>query len=150
MKQIDAWITKLDMEEPVSSEYEIVQLMYADPSEVQSSIEGGFRDLPGTEFLPNILIQPLQQTRQVVVFGRQDLRDIVKTMIAEIDIPPGQFETRHFRLKYADPDQIKTSIEELFAADTLPCTTMVVVAPEGQLPHRLIRLKLYRTSRSNK
>lgn len=119
MKKIDEWITKLDMEEPVSSEYEVVQLMYADPGEVQSSVEDGFKDLPGTEFLPNILIQPLQQTRQVVVFGRKDLREIVKKMIEEIDIPPGQFETRHFKLKYADPDQIKTNIEGLFGEESL-------------------------------
>ena len=119
MKQIDEWITKLDMEEPVASEYEIVSLMYADPEEVQDSIENGFRDLPGTEFLPSVHVEPLQQTRQVIVFGRKDLREIVKKMITEIDIPPGQFETMHFKLKYADPDQIKANIDELYAEESL-------------------------------
>ena len=119
MKQIAVWITKLDKEEPVESEYEIVQLRYADPREVENSIEDGFRDIPGTEFLPSVLVEPLEQTRQVMVFGRKDLREIVKKMIEEIDIPPGQFETRHFPLKYADPDQIKTNIEELFGEQTI-------------------------------
>jgi general secretion pathway protein D len=66
------------------------------------------------EFLPSILIEPLYDTKQVIIFGRKDLRDIVKKMIEEIDVPPGQFETRHFRLKYADPDQIKANIDELY------------------------------------
>ncbi len=119
IKQIDEWITKLDMEEPVASEYEVVQLMYADPREVQNSVEDGFRDLPGTEFLPSILVQPLEETRQVIVFGRKDLREIVKKMIAEIDIPPGQFETKHFKLKYADPDEIKEKLDELFGETSM-------------------------------
>jgi len=114
MKQIEEWIKKLDMKEPVQSEYEVVQLRYADPREIEDSVGDGFRDLPGMEFLPSILIEPLVNTKQVIVFGRKDLRDIVKKMIEEIDVPPGQFETGHFKLKYADPDQIKANIDELY------------------------------------
>jgi general secretion pathway protein D len=119
MKQLEEWINKLDMEEPVQSEYEIVQLRYADPREIEDSVGDGFRDLPGMEFLPSILIEPLVETKQVIIFGRKDLREIVKKMIEEIDVPPGQFETRHFRLKYADPDQIKTNIDELYGEEGL-------------------------------
>jgi len=114
LKQIKEWINKLDMEEPVGSEYEVVQLRYADPREVENSIGEGFRDLPGTEFLPSILVQPLTQTKQVIVFGRKDLREIVKKMIQEIDVPPGQFETAHIKLKHADPDMIKEKLDELY------------------------------------
>jgi len=114
LKQIREWVTKLDKEEPVESEYEVVQLRYADPREVESSIGEGFRDLPGTEFLPSILLQPLSETKQVIVFGRKDLREIVKKMIAEVDVPPGQFETVHLKLKHADPDMVKEKLDELY------------------------------------
>jgi len=114
LKQIKEWVNKLDMEEPVGSEYEVVQLRYADPREVEDSVGDGFRDLPGTEFLPSILVQPLTQTKQVIVFGRKDLREIVKKMIAEIDVPPGQFETAHIKLKHADPDMVKEKLDELY------------------------------------
>jgi len=114
LKQIREWVSKLDMEEPVESDYEVVQLRYADPSEVRSSVEDGFQDLPGTEFLPSILIQPLEQTRQVIVFGRKDLREIVKKMIQEVDVPPGQFETEHIKLKHADPEMVKEKLDELY------------------------------------
>jgi len=115
MERIAEWIERLDKEEPVASDFEIVNLRYADPREIEDSVGDGFRDLPGTQFLPSVLIEPLSQTKQVIIFGRKDLRDIVKKMIEEIDIAPGLFETKHFPLKYADPDQIKTMIEELFS-----------------------------------
>ena len=114
LKQIREWVNKLDVEEPVGSEYDIVQLRYADPREVENSIGDGFEDLPGTEFLPSILVQPLTQTKSVIIFGRKDLREIVKKMIAEIDVPPGQFETAHIKLKHADPDMIKEKLDELY------------------------------------
>lgn len=114
LKQIREWVSKLDKEEPVESEYEVVQLRYADPREVEGSIGDGFRDLPGTEFLPSILVQPLTETKQVIVFGRKDLREIVKKMIAEVDVPPGQFETVHIKLKHADPDMVKEKLDELY------------------------------------
>ncbi|MEK7996407.1 MAG: secretin N-terminal domain-containing protein [Planctomycetota bacterium] len=118
MKMIQEWVTKLDREEPVESEYEVVQLRYADPREVESSIGDGFRDLPGTEFLPSILVQPLTETKQVIVFGRKDLREIVKKMIAEVDVPPGQFETVHIKLMHADPDMVKEKLDELYQGGT--------------------------------
>ena len=114
LKQIREWVNKLDMDEPVGSEYEVVQLRYADPREIEDSVGDGFRDLPGMEFMPSVLIEPLTQTKQVIVFGRKDLREIVKKMIAEIDVPPGQFETAHINLKHADPDMIKEKLDELY------------------------------------
>ena len=114
MKLIREWVTKLDREEPVEAEYEVVQLRYADPREVENSIGDGFRDLPGTEFLPSILVQPLTQTKQVIIFGRKDLREIVKKIVAEIDVPPGQFETVHLKLIYADPDMVKEKLDALY------------------------------------
>jgi general secretion pathway protein D len=114
MKQIEEWIKKLDMKDPVASDYEVVQLRYANPIDVEDAVERGFRDMPGMEFLPSVLVESVDQTKQVVIFGRKDLRDLVKNMIAEIDVPPGLFETGHFKLRYADPDQIKANIDELY------------------------------------
>ncbi|MEJ2700911.1 MAG: secretin N-terminal domain-containing protein [Sedimentisphaerales bacterium] len=114
LKRIKEWVAKLDKEEPVESEYEVVQLRYADPREVEQSVGDGFRDLPGTEFLPSILVQPLQQTQQVIVFGRKDLREIVKKMIQEVDVPQGNLVTEHIKLKHADPDTVKEKLDELY------------------------------------
>ncbi len=116
MKRIGEWIDKLDKEEPVKSEYERISITYADVSEVAERLNEALQQMPGSELQASVLVQPLPQSRQIVIFGRADMREMVKGLIAEIDIPSGLFQTERFKLKYADPDQIKEKIEELYAA----------------------------------
>jgi len=116
MKRISEWIDKLDREEQVKSEYERISITYADVSEVADRLNEALQQMPGSELLASVLVQPLPQSRQIVIFGRTDMREMVKSIIAEIDIPSGLFQTEHFRLRYADPDQIKEKIEELYSA----------------------------------
>lgn len=114
LKQIKEWVNRLDKEEPVGTDYEVVQLRYADPVDIEDAVERGFEDMPGMEFMPSVLVESVDETKQVVIFGRKDLREMVKKMIAEIDVPPGQFETAHIKLKHADPDMIKEKLDELY------------------------------------
>ncbi len=118
IKRIRDWIEKLDLEEPVRSEYETVAIAYADPREVASRIEDALQEMPGTELRPGVLVRPLEQSRQIMIFGRADLRQMVKQLIAEIDMPAGTFETKVFPLKHADPEQIKQNIDNLYGEDT--------------------------------
>ena len=119
MNLISEWVAKLDKGEPKEREYETVPITYADVQEVATRINEALQQMPGTELQASVLVQALQQARQVMIFGRPDLRDSVKKMIEEIDVPPGQFETQHFQLKYADPDQIKKNIDDLFGTGAL-------------------------------
>jgi general secretion pathway protein D len=114
MKLLTEWIAKLDVVEPMADEYESVAITYADVREVASRLTEAMQQMPGTELQASVLVQPLEQARQIMVFGRRDLRETVKKLIKEIDLPPGQFETRHFKLKYADPDRVRANIEELY------------------------------------
>ncbi len=118
IKKIHEWILKLDVAEPVRSEYETVAIAYADPREVASRIEDALDDMPGTELTPGVLVRPLEQSRQIMIFGRSDLRQMVKQLIAEIDMPAGTFETKVFDLEHADPEQIKQNIDNLYGEDT--------------------------------
>ncbi|MHC4194177.1 MAG: secretin N-terminal domain-containing protein, partial [Planctomycetota bacterium] len=114
MKRIAEWIEKLDKKEPVEQEYETISIGYADVSEVADRLNGAMQQMPGSELQASVLIQPLVQARQIVIFGRADMSDMVKKLIAEVDIPAGMFETRVFKLKYADPDEIKENLEGLY------------------------------------
>ena len=114
MKRIGEWIDKLDKKEPIEQEYETVTLGYADVSEVASRLNEALQQMPGSELQESVLIQPLVQARQIVIFGRADMREMVKKLIAEVDIPAGMFETRVFKLEHADPDEIKTNLEGLY------------------------------------
>jgi general secretion pathway protein D len=118
MKRIGEWIDKLDKEEPVKSEYERISITYADVSEVADRLNEALQQMPGSELQSSVLVQPLAQARQIVIFGRADMREMVKNLIAEIDIPSGLFQTERFKLKYADPDQIKEKMEELYAVSS--------------------------------
>jgi len=118
IKIIGDWIQKLDKEEPVESEYETIPITYADVSEVASRLNDALKEMPGTELKASVLIQPLEQSRQIMIFGRKDLRAMVRKLIEEVDIPAGTFETKVFELKYADPDQIKENIDNLYGEES--------------------------------
>lgn len=119
MKIVREWVTKLDQEEQPGREYETISIVYADPREVATQLNQALQQMPGTELEASVLVQPLDQARQIVVFGRSDLREMVKKLIEEIDVPPGQFKTEHFKLKYADPDVIERNINDLYSENRL-------------------------------
>jgi general secretion pathway protein D len=115
IETVRGWVEKLDREEPVKSEYETVSIRYADVREVAQQLDQTLANMPGGENIRrSIMVRPLQQSRQIMVIGRQDLRDMVKVLIGQIDMPTGTFETRVFPLKYADPDQIKSMVDSLY------------------------------------
>ncbi|HSW01481.1 MAG TPA: secretin N-terminal domain-containing protein [Sedimentisphaerales bacterium] len=118
IRQIGEWIQKMDRDEPIKAEYETVSIVYADTEEVARRIQQSLEQMPGTELRPNVLVQSLSQSRQIMIFGRADLREMVKKLIAEVDIMPGQFLTEVFKLKHADPDQIKSNLEGLYDSES--------------------------------
>lgn len=118
IRQIGDWIEKMDRDQPIKAEYETVSIVYADVDEVARRIQQSLEDMPGTELRPNVLVQALSQSRQIMIFGRADLREMVKKLIAEVDIMPGQFLTEVFPLEHADPDQIKSNLEGLYESES--------------------------------
>ncbi|MCH8215163.1 MAG: hypothetical protein IH892_00185 [Planctomycetes bacterium] len=117
MVVVKEWVQKLDVAEPVVSEYETVSVVYADAREVATRIESALAEMPGSALQPSILVRSLEQSRQILIIGRKDLREMVKKLIAEIDIPPGEFETKTFDLKYVDSTQIKENIDSLYGQE---------------------------------
>jgi type II secretory pathway component GspD/PulD (secretin)/beta-lactamase regulating signal transducer with metallopeptidase domain len=114
MKRIREWIARLDREEPAKKEYEVVVIRYTDVAELADRLNQSIRQIPGLESQADILLQPFEQARMIILFGSADKRQMVKKLIAEIDIPSGEFETRVFKLKYSDPNQIKENIDSLY------------------------------------
>jgi len=125
MKQISEWIDKLDKDEPVKSEHETISITYANVSEVAGRLNEALQQMPGSELQASVLIQPLEDARQIVIFGRADMREMVKKLIQQIDIPSGEFETKVFKLEYADPDQIKENLDNLYG-ETAPTSGSAV------------------------
>ncbi|MBE0536049.1 MAG: hypothetical protein IH624_10305 [Phycisphaerae bacterium] len=115
MEQIRNWIKKLDRVESVPSEQTIVQVRHVDAREVANIIENTLRNTPGVEFRTSVVVQPLVQAKQIVIFGSEENRKMVEKLIAEIDLPLDDlFVEKTFKLQFADPDQIKVNIEGLY------------------------------------
>ncbi|MCD4830462.1 MAG: hypothetical protein K8R02_01490 [Anaerohalosphaeraceae bacterium] len=114
METIARWIKKLDQTEQVESEYETIAITYVDVREVAQKLNEAMQRMPGSELRTSVLVQPLMQARQIMVFGRAEMREMLKKLIAEIDVPTGKFDTRVFKLKYADAEQVKTNIDQLY------------------------------------
>jgi len=114
MKKVAEWIEKLDTVDEAKKEYEVVQLGYADVNEVADRLNAAIQKMPGTELQQRVLIRALIQARQILIFGPAHKREMLKTLIAEIDIPAGLFTTRSFKLKYADAVKVKEKLEDLY------------------------------------
>ena len=111
MQRIRVWIKRLDEQSKAESESETIAITYADVGEVADQLNEA---LQRPELKANVFIQPLRQARQIMVFGRKDLRNMVKKLVAEIDVPSGDFETKTFELKHVDAEQIKENLDNLY------------------------------------
>ena len=114
MEQIRKWIEQLDTRETIAPEYETIGITYANVQEVADKLNEMLQEMPGSELKTSVLIQPLEQARQIVVYGREDVRKIVKKLVEEIDVPAGAYEEKTFKLKYSDPEEIKKNIDDLY------------------------------------
>ncbi len=118
MQTIESWIQKLDIGESKEPKQQVFQIRYADVREVATMVTQAIREMPGTDLMANLIVQPLQGTNQIVVFGSDENRKIVEKLIAQIDLPKEDiFIERTFKLKHADPDQIKQNIEGLYETE---------------------------------
>ena len=118
LNEVARWIEELDTKDEVTSEQSVVQIKYVDVMEVAQALGKTLAEMPGSQLKANIMIQPLRQARQIVVFGSKENRRIVESLIAEIDLPTsGIFDEKTFDLKHADPDQIKEHIDELYGEE---------------------------------
>jgi len=115
MENIAEWIAQLDRTETVSPEQSVISVSYVDADAVADIIKAMLSDMPGTELRASVVVEALPASKQVVIFGSEENRKMIEKMIADIDLPMDEvFEERTFKLKHADPDQIKENIDQLF------------------------------------
>jgi type II secretion system protein D len=115
MNSVGSWIGKLDKEMQVSPDYDILQVKYADVTDLTDKVTKTLQSMPGVGLKASVLLQPLPKSRQIMLFGSKEKRDMVKSLVAEIDQPnAGIFEEKTFMLRNADPDAIKKNIDDLY------------------------------------
>ena len=114
LKQIEEWIIKLDIKETDGQAYDTISVSYVDVDEVASRLNEVMTEI-NVEIQKNIVIQPLVESRQLLVFGKDEYRQMVKDLIKQIDLPSNQLQRQTFKIKYADPEDIKTKLDELYS-----------------------------------
>ncbi len=117
MKLIKDWIVKLDISDSEELEQEMVSVQYLDVNELASRLNAGLQQQPGVSSQPEVVIQPLDKAKKILLFGSTKSRERIKRFISELDIPSDNHVSKRFDLKYADPDQVKTYLEELFTEE---------------------------------
>lgn len=119
MKLIETWIQKLDIPQTGELKQAVVQVRYANVDEVVRMVQNTLKEMPGTNVESNIVVEPLQQSSQIVIYGSEANRKMVERLIAEIDMPQDDiYIEQTFNLKHADPDEIKTKLDELYTQTT--------------------------------
>ena len=119
MKRIAEWIQKLDLAGMTKPQQSVVPIIYADVAEVVNIVRNTLKEMPSTEMKTNVIVEGLSASRQIVIFGNEEARVMVEKMIAQLDMPSGNFFIeRTFKLKYADPDQIKKNIDGLYSSSS--------------------------------
>jgi general secretion pathway protein D len=119
IERVTEWIEKLDASGTAEQERTIVQLEFVEVREVINIIESMIEDMPGSELRTNLIVEPLETSRQIVIIGSKENRKMIEDMIFDIDMPfEDIFEEETFVLKHADPDQVKENIEGLYSDDS--------------------------------
>jgi type II secretory pathway component GspD/PulD (secretin) len=113
MKQIQQWITQLDTPDSEKKDYELITVKYVDVVEVADSVQKILVKWQ-EEDLKNIFIQSMPLSRQLLIFGNDDDREIVRKVISEVDIPSNLLEKETFTLKFADTESVKRLIDGNF------------------------------------
>ncbi len=115
MLKIEKWIKELDRQKPQEREYVVRKIEYVkDIDDLARQINETIQRMPGSEIRANVMVQPLETARQLLIVGSEENRKLVEKLIDEVDIPIGNLLTEDFQVKYADPEKIAEYIEELY------------------------------------
>jgi type II secretory pathway component GspD/PulD (secretin) len=133
MTQIEKCIQKIDVQDANSRDFEILSVKHNNVSELAVYVNSYFDNMSMNGLDSKmVFIQPLSASNQLLIFGRSELRQLIEKLIAELDMPIGPFETKRFKIRTANPEEIKKKIDELYKGSNSPLsieTVSVVVFP---------------------
>lgn len=116
LAQIEIWLAQLDQPKPPSTQNEMIEVQYSDPSELVQQLQGMLNSMPDDSLRNSLRMFPFPSSRKIMLVGSEENRKIIKEWLKEIDIADtGVRITKTFTLKNADAQQIAENIKELFA-----------------------------------
>ena len=102
------WILRFDVEDPITTEYETIPIIYGNPSDIADAIDAYLMEFPNIVYESSVMVRPLDSSMQILVFGSENDRKLVQEIISTVDVPIEiNAEKKVFKLIYADPDLIQ-------------------------------------------
>lgn len=116
MKLIEEWVAILDEPSKAENDFEVFQVKFADMDEVAQQIQRTVESMPNEELRKSIRVVPFIQSRKLLVFGSQRGREIVRTVLKDLDVESSEYQvTKEFPLKNADAETVAKKLEQLFS-----------------------------------
>ncbi|BAM03562.1 secretin N-terminal domain-containing protein [Phycisphaera mikurensis] len=121
MEQIQRWVEELDQppaDEGQDRPYVLIDVEHADIDEVASQVQEAVAAIPDDDLARSVRVIPFPKSRQLLVYGGQRGRNLVQSLLAELDVEASQYQLiREFSLQNGQADDVAAKIEALFGEE---------------------------------
>ena len=121
MQQIERWVEELDQppaDEGQDRPYVLIDVEHADITEVASQVQEAVAAIPDDNLAQSVRVIPFPKSRQLLVYGGQRGRNLVQSLLAELDVEASQYQLiREFKLENGQAEDVAAKIEALFGEE---------------------------------
>lgn len=115
MAQIERWVKEFDEPKAREEPYVLFDIKHADISELANQITQAINAMPDADVRDSVRVIPFTKSRQLLVYGSQRGRDLVQTLLKQLDVETSQYQViEEVALRYGSAEAVKQKIEDLF------------------------------------
>ena len=116
MDEIERWVEELDKPRDQDEPYELFDITHADVEEIAGQLNETISSMPDREMSSSLRVIPFMKSRQLLVYGSQRGRALVRSLLDQLDVESSQYRLiREIKLEHDDAENVKAKIEELFS-----------------------------------
>lgn len=121
MAQIERWVEELDQpptDQGADRPYVLIDVEHADIGEVATQVQEAVAAVPDADLSRSVRVIPFPKSRQLLVYGGQRGRNLVQSLLAELDVEASQYQLiREFKLDNGGAEDVAARIEALFGEE---------------------------------
>lgn len=116
METIEKWVEELDQPKDRNEPYALFDITHADVEELSGQINEAINAMPDADIRNSVRVIPFVKSRQILVYGSQRGRALVRSLLDQLDIESSQFQLiKEIQLEHDSAENVKAKIEELFS-----------------------------------
>ena len=118
MEQIERWVEELDQPKERNEPYELFDIVHADVEELAGQINEAINAMPDADIRASVRVIPFVKSRQILVYGSQRGRGLVRSLLDQLDIESSQYQViKEIELQHDSAENVKAKIDELFGSE---------------------------------